>query len=258
MKDSEITSHSYDVTGPDNDGELGVEWDVDTNIIWLSRSDVERMLARFEEHRATIPDAPPKSPLCPKCGSVIGQNQMNDGHWHCRNLSCDWTQPDPAQRPKIPEALEGYRAGCWDYPQFRDGCMYFDMSGNLCNVWNPWNPKDGKRWIAVKDAPAASTMLLDCEGCWTHSIPINECDGDKCPLCESSALVEQEDGFDATVWGGGRNQAYKQPAPDHVSQAGKLVNPIEPLSLLAGTGIVEVIRKMNEIIERLNGKGGAG
>jgi hypothetical protein len=34
------------------------------------------------------------------------------------------------------------------------------------------------------------------------------------------------------------------------------VKPIEPLSLLAGTGIVEVIRKINEIIERLNGKGG--
>jgi hypothetical protein len=50
-------------------------------------------------------------------------------------------------------------------------------------------------------------------------------------------------------------EAAKQPAPE-VPTVGEPVKPIEPLSLLAGTGIVEVIRKMNEIIERLNAKGG--
>jgi hypothetical protein len=124
----------------------------------------------------------------------------------------------------------------------------------------------GKRWIAVKDAPAkpepvvSSAMLLDCEGCWTHSIPIEECDGDRCPLCGSPALVEHDEQFDAAVWGGGRNREYGHPAPEVSASAtvGEPVKPIEPLSLLAGTGIVEVIRKMNEIIERLNAKGGTG
>jgi len=48
-RDFEITSRNYDVTGPDSDGDISVEWDCDTNIIWLSKSDVERMLARFVE-----------------------------------------------------------------------------------------------------------------------------------------------------------------------------------------------------------------
>jgi hypothetical protein len=47
-------------------------------------------------------------------------------------------------------------------------------------------------------------------------------------------------------------------APPKCPIVGEPVKPIEPLSLLAGTGIVEVIRKMNEIIERLNAKGGTG
>jgi hypothetical protein len=31
------TDKDYDVTGPDKDGHVAVEWDVDTNIIWLSK-----------------------------------------------------------------------------------------------------------------------------------------------------------------------------------------------------------------------------
>ncbi len=117
------------------------------------------------EHHVTIPDAPPKSPLCPKCGSVIGQNQMNDGHWHCRNLSCDWTQPDPAQRPKIPDAREGlkwtefreYRKGdyAWWYPS-SDHPVQFES--NYPESFNGFDKsiQGGKRWIAVKDKPAKS------------------------------------------------------------------------------------------------------
>ena len=55
---------------------------------------------------------------------------------------------------------------------------------------------------------AGSAILMDCEGCWTHSIPIEDCDGDNCPLCGSSMLMEQGDQFDAAVWGGGCNRAY--------------------------------------------------
>lgn len=51
--------------------------------------------------------------------------------------------------------------------------------------------------------------LMDCEACWTHSIPLNECDGlDRCPHCGSDALTEQGDDFDAAVWGGGHNRAH--------------------------------------------------
>lgn len=55
---------------------------------------------------------------------------------------------------------------------------------------------------------SGSGMLLDCEGCWTHSIPIEDCDGDNCPLCGSTMLMEQGDQFDASVWGGGHNRIY--------------------------------------------------
>ena len=57
--------------------------------------------------------------------------------------------------------------------------------------------------------PTGSAMLLDCEGCWTHSIPIEACVGDRCPLCGSSLIMEQEEQFDASVWGGGYNRAYE-------------------------------------------------
>ena len=55
---------------------------------------------------------------------------------------------------------------------------------------------------------AGSAILMDCEGCWTHSIPIEDCDGDNCPRCGLSMLMEQGDQFDAAVWGGGYNRAY--------------------------------------------------
>ena len=43
----EPTSRGYDVTGPDNDGDMCIEFDADTNIIWLTRRDVEMLLARW-------------------------------------------------------------------------------------------------------------------------------------------------------------------------------------------------------------------
>ncbi len=52
-------------------------------------------------------------------------------------------------------------------------------------------------------------MLMDCESCWTHSIPFEDCDGDRCPLCGSSYLLgEQGDEFDSAVWGGGHGRQY--------------------------------------------------
>ena len=56
----------------------------------------------------------------------------------------------------------------------------------------------------------STEQLIDCEGCWTHSIPIEACDGDRCPLCGSSMLTEQEDGFYPAVWGGGHGKEYKE------------------------------------------------
>ncbi len=55
-------------------------------------------------------------------------------------------------------------------------------------------------------------MLMDCESCWTHSIPFDDCLGDRCPACGSSMLTEQGDGFDPAVWGGGVNKAYAPPS----------------------------------------------
>lgn len=43
----EPTSRGYDVSGPDKDGDMCIEFDVDTNIIWLARRDVEMLLARW-------------------------------------------------------------------------------------------------------------------------------------------------------------------------------------------------------------------
>ena len=63
-------------------------------------------------------------------------------------------------------------------------------------------------------AGQGAAMLLDCEQCCTHSIPIEACDQNEhetllCPLCGSSMLTEHEDGFDAAVWYGGHNQVYR-------------------------------------------------
>jgi len=49
---SEKTDKDYDVTGPDKDGHVAVEWDVDTNIIWLSYNDCKMMLKRFKAANA--------------------------------------------------------------------------------------------------------------------------------------------------------------------------------------------------------------
>ena len=55
---------------------------------------------------------------------------------------------------------------------------------------------------------ACSEMLLACEGCWTHSIPVEEMEDDNCPLCGSSLVMEQRDDFDPAIWGGGHNCPY--------------------------------------------------
>jgi hypothetical protein len=65
-----------------------------------------------------------------------------------------------------------------------------------------------RRAASASPPVAGSVMLMDCECCWTHSIPIEDCDGDNCPLCGSSMLMEQGDLFDAAVWGRGHNRAY--------------------------------------------------
>ena len=43
----EPTSRGYEVTGPDKDGDMCIEFNVDTNIIWLTRRDVEMLLDRW-------------------------------------------------------------------------------------------------------------------------------------------------------------------------------------------------------------------
>jgi hypothetical protein len=50
----EPTSRGYEVTGPDKDGDMCIEFDTETNIIWLTRRDVEMLLARW-------PNAPPQT-----------------------------------------------------------------------------------------------------------------------------------------------------------------------------------------------------
>jgi hypothetical protein len=49
----EPTSRGYEVTGPDKDGDMCIEFDVETNIIWLTRRDVEMLLARWPKQGAT-------------------------------------------------------------------------------------------------------------------------------------------------------------------------------------------------------------
>ncbi len=52
-------------------------------------------------------------------------------------------------------------------------------------------------------------QLMACEGCWTHSIPVEALDGDACPLCGAVSMVcEQADDPAPAVWGGGHNKAY--------------------------------------------------
>ena len=54
----ETTSRGYEVTGPDRDGDMCVEFDVETNIIWLTRRDVEMLLSRWT-NTATSPKESP-------------------------------------------------------------------------------------------------------------------------------------------------------------------------------------------------------
>lgn len=43
----EKTHRDYDVTGPDKDNEMCIEWDENRTMIWLSRADVQMILARW-------------------------------------------------------------------------------------------------------------------------------------------------------------------------------------------------------------------
>ena len=51
----ERTSRGYDVFGPDSEGLVSVENDVDCRIVWLSREDVEKLLARWPNDQAHVP-----------------------------------------------------------------------------------------------------------------------------------------------------------------------------------------------------------
>ena len=51
----EPTSRGYDVSGPDSDGDMCIEFDVETNIIWLTRRDVEMLLARWPNAQVDAP-----------------------------------------------------------------------------------------------------------------------------------------------------------------------------------------------------------
>ena len=118
-------------------------------------------------YRVTLPDAP--VPTCPKCGSSIGQNKMGDGHWHCRNLSCTWKQPDYEQRPKIPKPMKGRHAGEYRQPLDGEVVFYQDCNGEWrlshpCSVLN-YGEKD-KRWIAVKDAVPTHPSGCTCPTCF--------------------------------------------------------------------------------------------
>ena len=43
-----MTGKGYDVNEPNKDGDISIEWEVDCNIIWLSKSDLEMMLRMYE------------------------------------------------------------------------------------------------------------------------------------------------------------------------------------------------------------------
>ena len=57
----EPTSRGYEVTGPDKDGDMCVEFNTETNIIWLTRRDVEMLLARW-----------PNSVICDSASNQTG------------------------------------------------------------------------------------------------------------------------------------------------------------------------------------------
>ena len=142
-------------------------WDLCRKSIPTGDKQVRCLAERICEHKVTLPDAP--VPTCPKCGSSIGQNKMGDGHWHCRNLSCTWKQPDYEQRPKIPKPMKGRHAGEYRQPLDGEVVFYQDCNGEWrlshpCSVLN-YGEKD-KRWIAVKDAVPAHPSGCTCPACF--------------------------------------------------------------------------------------------
>jgi hypothetical protein len=208
-------------------------------------------------YRVTIPDDPPK---CPKCGESLSRAALNEP-WRCGGVNCVWSKPDPAQRPRMPDAREGYHATEYRVPKV--GEYFFSTTPVPCVCYCAMpGCVDGPVWIAVKDAPAKPEPAVRYwrynknehvykveDGRVVEFVP----PGGKV-IVGSKWAWDCDNGDDVEITAA-EYEAAKQPAPK-VSAVGKPVKPIEPLSLLAGTGIVEVIRKINEIIERLNGKGG--
>lgn len=50
----EKTHRNLEVTGPDKDNEVCIEWDRDSTMIWLSREDAEMILARWPNPKVTL------------------------------------------------------------------------------------------------------------------------------------------------------------------------------------------------------------
>lgn len=114
-----------------------------------------RATAAYNILRAAIAE-PEKGPTCPKCRFALLPVAVN-GVTTFECGKCGYFQPDSAQRPKMPEPMNGYKAAEWRKPKAGEswfseiGILHHGMAaGEVCHY--------NERWIAVKDEPASDPL----------------------------------------------------------------------------------------------------
>ena len=151
---------------------------------------IEKAIKRVDEMEIgtayrTLVDAlaPAESgPTCPKCGDTLVQH--TNGVFTCySNANDGYSQPDSAQRPKMPEPREGYHAGEWR--KLKHGERWFLENGLLsCFHYDVNVLCDHPVWIAVPDAPVS------------EPVPTNKPELGECPLCHVRGWIDS-----SPAWG---------------------------------------------------------
>jgi hypothetical protein len=164
----------------------------------------------------------------------------------------------------IPDAPPKWKATEWR--ELRQGDSWFSPEGNLYHNATAEDIRAsgyGKRWIAVKDAPAKPEPVVRYwrynknehvykveDGRVVEFVP----PGGKV-IVASRWTWNYDNGDDVEITAA-EYEAAKHPAPE-VSASATVGNPVKPIEpLVCNDSYVELCDKVNEIIERLNGKGG--
>ena len=163
-----------------------LETAIEKAIEWLGTNSAPCVTNARQVLRAALTPAE-KGPLtCPNCGGPLSHDS-GTGEWVCFcaldhvGTTCQYSQPDSAQRPPYPSPREGYHAG--EFRIVEEGETYFSLLGGIVICTERTTVK---RWIAVPDAPVSEPVPYGCCSCKHQKTPSGE---GRCAKCNNDFIM---------------------------------------------------------------------